>query len=132
MKEQRAINKKEALKEQMKIEQEERECIQSVKEKEKMQTSREIELFKMSNEVVREKKEEKRGEEETVQKKNQKQVVDEVEEALPEPRVCRTLQVTFTPRVFPTPQRESTQRQENEVSLDSISGLVKFSLVHIF
>ncbi len=112
----------------MKIEQDERQRINSIKEKEKMQTSKEIEHFKKSTQTVNEKFEKDRNDddEEDDDKdddKNKqliqikKQIINEVEESLPEPRACKILQVKFTPRVFPTPQRESTQKQENEVGL---------------
>ena len=123
LREQRAKNKKEALKEQMKIEQEERERIQSVKEKEKVQTSKEIEKFKEASLVAKERSEAAKEEE-----RKSKRVVADEEEALPAPRACKTLQVKFTPRVFPTPQRESTQRQENEVGVGFCAGIRRASL----
>jgi len=120
LREQRAKNKKEALKEQMKIEQEERERIQSVKEKEKVQTSKEIEKFKEASLVAAKERPQAAKQEE---QKSKRVVAEEEEEALPAPRACKTLQVKFTPRVFPTPQRESTQRQENEVGVGLCAGL---------
>jgi hypothetical protein len=125
LREQRAKNKKEALKEQMKIEQEERERIQSVKEKEKVQTSKEIEKFKEASLVAAKERPQAAKQEE---QKSKRVVAEEEEEALPAPRACKTLQVKFTPRVFPTPQRESTQRQENEVGVGLCAGLRRASL----
>lgn len=145
----KAKNKKEALKKQMKIEEEERELIKSIKEAERAKASNEIEAFKakasqLSTQPKRPASEEEAfsvvgttsdnetdegsgsesevgnkaifdADETTANTGDSSGAKGEVEALLPAPRATQTIQVKFTPRVFPTPQRESTNRQETEV-----------------
>lgn len=116
-------NKKTALKSQMKIENEQRQFINDVKEAERRQTTKEIEMFK-KKQVSSEEEEESSSEEEKEEDKNifNEPVIDVMkkepkQEDLPAPRSATTIQVKFTPRIFPTPQRESTNKQETEVRI---------------
>ena len=129
-----AKNKKEALKEQMKIEEEERKFITQIKETEKLKATKEIEQFKQisrvpaiphaSNNLSSCSSE---SESESVQEKKaifERQPSHNVEVKkedldLPAPRSASTIQIKFTPRVFPTPCRESTDKQEREVTLNA-------------
>lgn len=133
--EMRAKNKKEALQQQMKLEADERALITSIKEAEKKQTTLEIEEFKVapakkSTLALTQSKpiESLEASSDTDSEQNEKNLfteesapnllpniepISEIKD-LPEPRATRTIQITFTPRVFPTPQRESTNRQETE------------------
>jgi dyslexia susceptibility 1 candidate gene 1 protein len=141
--EMKAKNKKEALKEQMKIEQEERDLIKNIKEAEKLKASNEIEAFKaaakLSKVVSNDFASGSGGEEYDNEMESNEKAIFEDEKAEPTPplpplvetdmvtlrnadrnagpRASQTIQIKFTPRVFPTPQRESTSRQETEVGL---------------
>ncbi|CAF0793962.1 unnamed protein product [Brachionus calyciflorus] len=124
-------NKKLALKEQMKLEDSERQRIESIKESERKKATEEIENLKKNksqkNElpalenVISEQKFEKT--EEISSKPVKKEIFDEVkdssnetkeEDKLPAPRSSGSIQIKFTPRVFPTPSRESQDKLERE------------------
>lgn len=119
-----AANKKIALQEQMKLEQEDKERIQSIKESEKKKTTEEIEQFKklhqqiLSNEIkvpqIEEIREEILPQNSTKFIYNNAEIKEEKVKIHPEPRASSKIQIKFTPRVFPTPSRESTDNAEKE------------------
>lgn len=114
----------------MNIEQNERAHIQGIKDAEKQQTTKEIEIFKELKQVetaVLSQPEHAYPADPPIEQENKLVFNDfeepikdnsnfKIEEDLPAPRAARTVQIKFTPRVFPTPQRESTERQEKEVN----------------
>jgi dyslexia susceptibility 1 candidate gene 1 protein len=119
-----ATNKKIALQEQMKLEQEDKTRIEGIKENEKKKATEEIELFKdfhkqtMSKEVNRPKlieiHKDKENEKPTKSIYDPLKVQEENIKIQPNPRTSSKIQIKFTPRIFPTPSRESTDNAEKE------------------
>ncbi|XP_062277572.1 dynein assembly factor 4, axonemal [Scomber scombrus] len=128
-------DKKYALETMMKLEREERESIQNMKDTERERTTAELEAWQLKQ------KEKKKAEEEARLKlQSQKGHGDKVNKSrcsggrkvkldgrgsseaeskkkhvdLPAPRVPGNIQVSFTPRVFPTALRESRVPEEEE------------------
>ncbi|XP_022097392.1 dynein assembly factor 4, axonemal-like [Acanthaster planci] len=115
-----------ALKEQMRLENEERQRIESIKEAERQKATEDFEKWKAEQLEAEKEREETQG-------KNDVGIFDD-EEALPTigtrpgskdekpaevksqppPRSSGNIQVRFTPRVFPTPLRESKVEAEEE------------------
>ena len=137
----RTKNKKTALKSQMNLENEQRQLINNIKETERIQTTKEIEIFKQQKEskslaLITPKEQILSDREDCCssdEEKQDKNIFDEPivkvkikepeQEDLPAPRSTSTIQVKFTPRIFPTPQRESTNKQETEVNETFIEHL---------
>ena len=122
--EQKAKKKKEeqtfAIKQEMKLEDEERERIEQVKKQERERTERELEEWKQK----------KRKEKESIRVDSSKNVDNNVvikgsDRSIwkekkssaakpPPPRKGGSIEVRFTPRVFPTAARESKEQEEQE------------------
>ncbi|XP_057691900.1 dynein assembly factor 4, axonemal isoform X2 [Corythoichthys intestinalis] len=113
--------KKYALKTMMNMENEERERIQKMKDDERNRTTAELEAWQL--------KERKKAEEEArlkfqtnqpkAVKQKYKRSVSETDKRkkqviIPAPRVPGNIEVSFTPRVFPTALRESRVEEEEE------------------
>ncbi|XP_029952827.1 dynein axonemal assembly factor 4 [Salarias fasciatus] len=108
--ERRQAERKFTLQTTMKLEQEERENIQKMKEVERQKTSEELEAWQQR---LKDRREERRvtggvtpGSCNTKVQKNAAE--------LPPPRSRGNIQVSFTPRVFPTALRESRVAEEEE------------------
>ncbi|XP_071964724.1 dynein axonemal assembly factor 4-like [Antedon mediterranea] len=106
-----AIKKREAdkyaLKEQMRLDEEERKRIEETKEAERRKATEEIEHWK-EHEVQESVTTDKQKEENNGNMFHKDGTV-----AIAAPRQGGNIQVTFTPRVFPTPMRESKQADED-------------------
>ncbi|CAI9615316.1 unnamed protein product [Staurois parvus] len=130
----RAIRKREnekySLEVMMKIDEEERKRIETIKEEERWKASEELERFKeqrTEEEQRKIQKEQQRREEEkrknainkSKNANNQKPHLQASEKPasekiLPPTRKCCSIQIQFTPRVFPTAVRESRLAEEEE------------------
>ncbi|XP_048734697.1 dynein axonemal assembly factor 4-like [Ostrea edulis] len=118
-------NEKYAMNEMMKLEQEERDRISNIKESEKKKAMEELEIWKEEqrqaaerekNRILEEgrakeaaRKEEMRKE----KKKKSKNIFEDASNGMPTRDVGR-IEIKFTPRVFPTPVRESQSHLEDE------------------
>lgn len=110
-------NKKIALKQQMKYEEDERASINNVKETERRKATEEIESFKNEKKLLTIKpkivitdKDIFKNDDVYLPIATTVKVVKET----PQPRSNGNIQIKFTPREFPTPSRESQEIQEKE------------------
>ncbi|XP_787717.1 dynein assembly factor 4, axonemal [Strongylocentrotus purpuratus] len=115
-----------ALNEQMRLENEEREKIHEIKQTEIRQATEEIEDWKKKHQVLPgdephpaymtghddgdDEHDEEDDDEVHHTPEDKKALIDK----LPPPRTRQNISVTFTPRVFPTPMRESRVHEEDE------------------
>ena len=109
-----------AIKQEMKLEEEERECIELIKKQERERTEKELEEWKQKEE---ESKLEKRKAKTVITVRDNNKVVKGGEIwkenkssgiKPPPPRKGGSIQVRFTPRIFPTAARESKEQEEQE------------------
>jgi len=59
------------------------------------------------------------------------QIFDEPTKAVPLPRRSGTINVTFSERAFPTPARESSFIEEQEVRIFNVNSIINFFLLRI-
>ncbi|XP_056428343.1 dynein axonemal assembly factor 4 isoform X2 [Hyla sarda] len=122
-------NEKYSLEVMMKIDEDERKRIELVKEEERRKASEELEKFKEQQRIEEEKRkiqrEQKRKEEEKKRNSLNKSMFShspqpciqekhKIEKSVPPTRKCGSIQIHFTPRVFPTALRESRLAEEEE------------------
>lgn len=123
LEEEKAKKKKEeerfAIRQEMKLEEEEREKIEHIKQSERDRTQRELEEWKSQKKAAKAVKEVK--ETQAVAKVNgmrrgKKEIwgASKSSTSKPPPRKGGNIQVRFTPRVFPTAARESKALEEQE------------------
>ena len=125
--EEKAKKKKEeetfAIKQEMKLEEEERERIELIKKNERERTERELEEWKTQKENSKiEKKNSKavtfstakEGSAKSEEKKTIWKKSNSSKPKPPPPRQGGSIQVRFTPRMFPTAARESKEQEEQE------------------
>ena len=115
---QRAEKKREeeqyAIKQQMKLEEDERMRIESEKQQERDKAERELEQWK------EEKKAKVKAKKEAAMAKKQRPTIsgeiwkEKKSDALPPPRKSGSIQIRFTPRAFTTAARESKEAEEQE------------------
>ncbi|XP_029646563.1 dynein assembly factor 4, axonemal-like isoform X1 [Octopus sinensis] len=118
------LNEKYSLKKMMKIEDDMRERIHNIKEHEKQKATEEIEEWKANQKLLAEQEKAKLIKEKKALNKNTKTIS---KKKLPEKTKTKSdifsdiptresgkIEVNFTPRVFPTPVRESQTPQEEE------------------
>ncbi len=107
-----------AIKKEMKIEEDEREKIERIKKQERERTERELDEWKEKKQLEKSKlKEVKKSEKKELHSEpigmpiwKEKKSAD----TKPPPRKTGSIQVRFTPRVFPTAARESKLQEEQE------------------
>lgn len=108
-----------AIKQEMKLEEEERERIEQVKEEERQRTEKELEEWKAQKKTSAKKSSAKsvtfsaatssQAEKKSIWKESKSSTSNK-----PPPRKGGSIEVRFTPRVFPTAARESKQEEEQE------------------
>lgn len=124
--EEKAKKKKEeerfAIRQEMKLEEEERERIELVKKTERERTERELEEWKAqkkeSKEAPKPLPEPTKNKKENVAKIREDEKIiwknSSLKHKAPPPRKGGSIEVRFTPRVFPTAARESKEQEEQE------------------
>uniref|UniRef100_A0A3P9Q5V5 Dynein axonemal assembly factor 4 n=1 Tax=Poecilia reticulata TaxID=8081 RepID=A0A3P9Q5V5_POERE len=126
--EKRQAEKKYALETMMKLEREEKDRIQQMKDAEREKTTAELAAWQLRQK--QEAQEAQRNQNHQIQqnpgtklpgnrqtdirKNNQGETLPKIRAQLPPPRTCGNIPVTFTPRVFPTALRESRVPEEEE------------------
>lgn len=102
-----------AIKQEMKLEEEERERIELVKKEERDRTERELDEWKQKQRHIKAKEKSKT----IVDSQNNWRAIWTEKKSTavkPAPRKSGSIQVRFTPRVFPTAARESKEQEEQE------------------
>ncbi len=119
--EQKAKKKKEeetfAIRQQMKLEEDERERIETIKQSERDKAERELEAWKEKKKKVRIQAQPPKSQPQTTKSSDEHNVIfksDKKSQSAPPPRKSGSIQVRFTPRVFPTAARESKAQEEEE------------------
>lgn len=118
LKDQKHVLKKVAVQEQIKIDAEIRESIDNIKKEEKDKALGDLKQWQNNLSDARKlRKKKKKFEKYLSQRPGEISISDKVEPEeieIPKPRTTVELEVDFTPRVFPTPSRESRETEENE------------------
>lgn len=111
--EQKAELKRTAVKEQISLETKQRETIQNIKESEKQNALGDLKVWQESTTLP-----EESSYVETIKApitlKSNRENNKTLEKPIPKLRNTSTVEVSFTPREFPTPSRESRLEEENE------------------
>ncbi|KAJ3662612.1 hypothetical protein Zmor_006951 [Zophobas morio] len=110
LKNKKAELKRLAVREQMALDAKQRETIENIKQDEKANALKEMDICKDSQ------KSKIKQKAKHICRKNVEHQTSKIHVAspIPPPRCSKTLNVTFTPREFPTPCRESRLEEENE------------------
>ncbi|RZC39033.1 TPR 11 and/or CS domain containing protein [Asbolus verrucosus] len=95
-----------AVSEQMALDAKQRETIDNIKKEEKTNALKKIDIWKETKQKTVNKSK--------IKNKQKKEESKLLPPSVPSPRVSRTVTVTFTPREFPTPSRESRLEEETE------------------
>ncbi|XP_045464609.1 dynein axonemal assembly factor 4-like [Harmonia axyridis] len=106
-----------AVSQQMKIESEIKEKIENIKTAEQQQALGDVKNWQKNlNEKTKKllRKRKKKFEKYLSTRPSEIDIFEEKEFDVPQPRVSQQLDVDFTPRIFPTPMRESKTDEENE------------------
>ena len=106
-----------AIKKEMKLEEEEREHIELIKKHERERTERELDEWKERKQLEKTQKKAMEKSKKSVDSQvNGAAIWTEKKSAIrkPPPRKTGSIQVRFTPRVFPTAARESKEQEEQE------------------
>ena len=105
-----------SIKKEMKIEEEERQKIELIKKQERERTEKELDEWKKEKELKKTQKLQEKVKVQTNSQLNGAPIWTEkkLASAKPPPRQSGSIQVRFTPRVFPTAARESKQQEEQE------------------
>ena len=117
--EQKAKKKREeeryAVKQQMKLEEEERERIKQEKQEEREKAEKELEKWKEEKKIkAKAKREAASLAAQQTSRSSSRRIWKEKDTSAPPPRKAGSIQVHFTPRVFPTAARESKEQEEQE------------------
>lgn len=119
--------KRTAVKEQIKLDTKKHQYIDDVKKTTKEKALKDIQLFEEQKEpeiiikdISSNKQDFKKSSDRRKYKSSTKQIIPEppeepkIQPAIPQPRKSQTLSIKFTEREFPTPQRESKTKEEEE------------------